>query len=74
MRLDCEKYFLYEKQAFNGLLKIIGIQNKLENINYKILQLAIALISLGKQSLSAPPNPGTHSSSGSSSLPVSTAF
>ena len=27
MRLDCNIYFLYEKQALNGLLKVIGIQN-----------------------------------------------
>ena len=26
MRLDCNIYFLFEKQAFNGLLKDIGIQ------------------------------------------------
>ena len=26
MRLDCNIYFLFKKQAFNGLLKVIGIQ------------------------------------------------
>ena len=26
MCLDCKIYFLFEKQAFNGLLKISGIQ------------------------------------------------
>ena len=27
MRLDCNIYFIFYKQAFNGLLKVIGIQN-----------------------------------------------
>ena len=27
VRFDCNIYFLFEKQAFNGLLKVIGIQN-----------------------------------------------
>ena len=26
MHLDCIIYFLFEKQAFNGVLKVIGIQ------------------------------------------------
>ena len=29
VRLDCNVYFLFEKQAFNGLLKLIGIQKYL---------------------------------------------
>ena len=29
VRLDCNIYFLFEKQAFNGLLKVIGIQTYL---------------------------------------------
>ena len=29
MRLDCNIYFLFKKQAFNGLLKVNGIQNAL---------------------------------------------
>ena len=30
--LDCNKYLLFEKQAFNELLKVIRIQNKLYSI------------------------------------------
>ena len=26
--MDCSIYFLFEKQAFNGLLKVIGIQKQ----------------------------------------------
>ena len=29
------RYFLFEKQTFNGLIKIIGIQNILNNFIYK---------------------------------------
>ena len=29
VRLDCNIYLLFEKQAFNGLLKVIGIQKLL---------------------------------------------
>ena len=31
MRLDCNIYFLLEKQAFNGLSKFIGIQKWFNN-------------------------------------------
>ena len=33
MCLDCNSYFLFEKQAFNGLVKVIGIQ-KSESQNF----------------------------------------
>ena len=40
MRLGCNIYFLFEKQAFNGLFKVIGIQKtfSLEGSVYHIQQ------------------------------------
>ena len=33
MRSDCNIYFFFEKQAFNGLLKVIGIQSKYYDVS-----------------------------------------
>ena len=38
MRFDCNIYFLFEKQAFNGLEEVIGIQNILNTINFQNIE------------------------------------
>ena len=40
MRLDCNIYFLFEKQSLDELLKVIGIQNQL------LISFSLALASL----------------------------